>query len=169
MDADGFTLTWQPAGTSSIRVAYLAIKGPKVYVGNDSQPTTNSSHAKTGIGFTPAALHLVGASAQAATVGTSITRGTATSSSSRSSGTMVAKSVNPLRGVTDVETNKMMRMLSDSAGTVTNAGDADLASMDADGYTLSWTGVDGTSRPFGVVALAAQPVSAWVPKIVAFG
>jgi hypothetical protein len=59
---------------------------------------------------------------------------------------------------TRYETTKCIVHTLDSGGiTPTSAGEADLSSMDSDGFTLNWTSTDGTARETLYLAFGDAP------------
>ena len=144
MDADGFTFNVSNAPGSAFRVGYLALGGAdltNVFLGSLLADNATGTQAITGVGFEPECVLLVGTNEDDAldsienhaniSVGfaSSASLFAATATSGRNN---VATSVNDRAQVTDACINTLNR-----DGSV--VGKADLASFDADGFTLDWS------------------------------
>jgi len=81
--------------------------------------------------------------------------GVATSSSARASFWIGCDSNgSPYPSDTDLSNSAVIRSL--TAGTPTLNAQADLASMNSDGFTINWTTADSTERKIGWIALNAR-------------
>ena len=61
-------------------------------------------------------------------------------------------------------------MRTEAGGTPSTNAEADLTTLDSDGFTVNWTTADATAREFyylllGSSAAAAQTVDMWHPRI----
>jgi hypothetical protein len=156
-DADGFTLDWQ-AGESLATTfcAGLFLKGIQMKVGSLDEKTSNGAQAITGVGFTPKALLFLS---------TGITHNT---------GVVDGGLIDSMTGVATGPTERAAVELIDSTTTSaarrevtacithtvnagTTAGEADLTSFDADGFTLAWTNTDTVPRETIYMAFGASP------------
>lgn len=149
MNANGFTITWTNAPANQMPIFYLAIKGGQHKIGTFTQPTagiTPVSQAVSGVGFQPELLFMASHNRAAGGIAASgeISIGAAQSSTTEGAIWSESRDVNP--PVTDANmatlTTKAIRM---ATSQTTNA-EADFVSNDSDGFTLSWTTIDGTGR-----------------------
>lgn len=163
-DADGFTLDWTTNTGGTQIVHYLALGGSDITgqkVTTFTTPTSNGAKAVTGIGFKPDELVLfrwnpfsataapVSEAHQAFSLGV-----VDKSSNSRAIGVSGDDNIN--LGVSDynvariIKTDKVITAINTSASVVS---EATLTSLDADGFTLNYTGVLGLADVTGVLAL----------------
>lgn len=156
MDADGFTLNWTNAAAGAYRVPYLALKGGQYAVGSDTQNTSTGTKATTGVGFTPAGLMLASFNAAAAAGRQDHHRksiGVAASTTSRRCIFLGDQNgVGTTNASQDSDTAAVIKMMTESGATPTLDAEADLSSLDADGFTLNWTTADATAREFCYLA-----------------
>lgn len=145
-DADGFTLNVSAYGRDT-EMLYLAINNPNVYVGTILTPAAPADVAETGVGFLPDALLSIvsntswsgsGNSEHASEVSISVG---AASGASAERGTVVGRrdaSTRQYRGIGE----DLTHMVTLAAVPETPSVDsvlADLKSLDADGFTLTYT------------------------------
>lgn len=165
MDSDGFTIDLTTAPTA-VDWGFMAIKGGQYAVLSDTQKTSTGTQGKTGAGFTPKGLFVFGANAAASSsvdstqskVSIGASDGTTEGASWASSLDNVATSDTNVAHVED----KVLRHATDPS---TTDGEADLSSLDSDGYTLSWTVADAVARQFIAVLFGDGAVDtglAWI-------
>lgn len=163
MDSDGFTVNITTAlGTASL-VEFIAIKGGQWKVGTETQKTSTGTKPTTGFGFAPSSLLF-------ATVCDTQTAGNATnarlcvgasSGSSNNVSTWTGDADNSALMVTDTYMNasKCITMATEQVlAAVTVQAEANVDSLDSDGFTLNWTTADATARVFGYIGVGASPV-----------
>lgn len=162
MDSDGWTANYTVVQASARFVFYLALKGGRYSVAAETQKTSTGTKAKTGLGFQPTGLLLMGVNAAA---NASVDNTQAKLSFGASDGTTegaiwgsTTDNVNPTDANTATVTDKIMRHATNPS---TTDAEADLSSFDSGGYTLDWTTADGTAREFIGLAFGsvAAPVS----------
>jgi len=149
MDADGFTLNYSVALGVAPRMISLALSGVNVHAGSFSKSTSTSvpvSQAVPGSNFTPAVVLLssfqdvVRASPVAQTrIGLGAASATAAGSSAVAD--KDASATTSTQGLD--KTSKAFVKVNNATSTID--AEADLASMDADGFTLSWTKNDAVA------------------------
>lgn len=164
MDADGFTLN-TPTKLTNVQLHYLCLKGGSYWVGADTQKTSTGTQAKTGVGFQP--------------------KGVLFASVGKAASTAVQADAKLTIGATDGSTDGCVwNGATDAAGTSaaacatvttkclrhavapsTTSAEANIQTLDADGYTLNWTTADATAREHLALAFGNTPVSA-VPRPV---
>lgn len=155
-DSDGFTLNVPDLPTAARTFGYLALAGGDYHVGIETQRTSAGTKATTGVGFKPAGLLVVSANLVAGGTfdatndallsvgGADGTReGVTWGGQDDALSTSVAKS--------NQTTSKAVRLAAAASTPSTNA-EADLASLDSDGFTLDWTTADATAREFWYLA-----------------
>jgi len=160
MDSDGFTLNWTTAASSARRFWALCLRGGNYKLATITQPSSTGNQATTGVGFKPSGLFALSAELTATGVSavSNIAIGAGTSSSNRFSvWNGVTDGVSPNRINMNNNSNKIITLLSAGSTATVNA-DADLVSLDTDGFTLNWTTADGTARKVPVLALGPAAV-----------
>jgi hypothetical protein len=143
MDADGFTINWSTV-QSGEQIIFLALGGDdltNVAVKNFESRTTTGNQATTGVGFQPDAILFIGGLCDTGTLAAEQSNlhygmGCAISSSSRAAlGAFSAGAA----ATTDANQNQV----GTKCFTILNGSsvfeEADLVSMDSDGFTLNWT------------------------------
>lgn len=159
MDSNGFTINWAASPFNLFRVAYLAIKGGKYKVGSDTQATSVTTKATSGFGFQPVGVMLLNPQRTASTSATDEERvGLGTASAVGTEGTIWKHSpdTNPARAASATLTNKIIRTADTQAdGSVVQRAEASLASLDSDGFSLSWTTADATAREFFYIGIGS--------------
>src|SRR5262245_14131220 len=163
MDNDGFTVNVSNAtSTNDTRVFSLALAGLNATVGsfNKSTAAATANQALTGVGFKPGAVFL--ASAQDITQATAVAHarfglgasdGTTGGAATFEATDAIANSdVNS----TDLTTKAFVKI--DNTTSTVNA-QADITSMDSDGFTLSWTTNDAVATEILYLALAPAAVT----------
>lgn len=149
-DADGMTINWSVANGTARKMYGLFLKGGNYKIGNFSQKTSTGTSSVTGVGFRPAAIMLHSAN-QTVVSGVqndwdhSMGWGTASSAES-STYTGSTKKVAPSSASTNISTSKVLRMMTESGSTPTTQAEADISTLDSDGFTLDWTTADATAR-----------------------
>src|SRR5712692_5617965 len=162
MDTGGFTVNYSAASALAGNVIYLALKGLNVHVGSFNKVTGGApaSQAVTGTGFRPKAVLF--ASYQDATttsadfegrMGWGATDGTRMGSSAvidqDSTGTTATQSI-------DKTTKTFMKV---DNNTPAIDAEANITSLDTNGFTLSWTTNDAVATELLYVALRSPPAS----------
>lgn len=156
MNADGFTINWTTvtgAGANR-KIGYIALKGGSYFVGSINSPiagTAPVSQAVTGVGFQPTGILLASVGGVANTAIQNSMRlsfGGGSSSASRFLGwsgcqDAAANTVN----AKIMLNNKIVKVATENtvAASTTTQAEADITSLDTDGYTLSWTTKDAVS------------------------
>lgn len=157
MDADGFTVNFSTANGNASQVFSLALKGVKAKAGNftKSITTPTATQAVTGAGFQPRLLLL--ASFQDVTqanpvahtrlgfgASDTINKGSAALTDADAAGTSIAKSID--------KTSKVFVKVNNNTPAVD--AEANLTSLDSDGFTLNWTTNDAVATQMTYLALA---------------
>lgn len=166
MDANGFTINWTTVASAgaSKKIGYVAIKGGSYKVGSFTAPVAGAtpvSQATTGVGFLPSGIILasVGGLASSAIQTTDrVSFGAGSSSADRRVGW--AGDTDGTANETTARimlNNKIVKMATENAtpASTTTQAEADLTSLDADGFTLSWTTRDTNAYEIIYVALGA--------------
>jgi hypothetical protein len=153
---DGITLNWTSVDTSARPIPVLFLKGIGAKAFSFSAATASGSQSVTGLGFQPAALLL--ASFWNAATTSSVTHcwlsvGCATSASSEQS--INAYDQNGVSPTVSYVYHATNRILVKHTSTVERT--ADLASFDADGFTLSWNTTGDSNQVVGL-AFESGPV-----------
>lgn len=171
MDADGFTINASTANTGR-QLSYLALKGGNYKVGVMTQPTTGTAPfntATTGVGFQPSGLLF--ASTNSASANGTIDLDTTTVTNPGASFMIGAGNAGASEGViwghnynfntNDAnESTVMTAILRHASSTATIRTEADLLSLDADGFTLTYTTrSDTTARRSIYFAVGSVPPS----------
>lgn len=169
MNADGFTINWTTvaAAGASKKVSYIAVKGGSYKCGAITSPvsgTTPVSQATTGVGFQPSGLVM------ASSCGTASTAIEANNKMSLGSGSSSSAQKCAFSGDNDATANDQTMAVNKSAKITTNYtilgtegnstinAEAGLTSLNADGFTLSWTTRD--TNAYQVLYLAAGSAAA---------
>lgn len=158
MDTDGFTVNVNTAQGTALLCNYLAIRGGKWKTGTDTQRiTTTGLKSTTGVGFTPSALMFAG-------VCDTTTNGSSANARMFFGAADGTRNVSVWTGDRDNSANTIAQTHQSNTKCIVHAtesallpavnAEADLDSLDGDGFTLDWTTVDGTARVFGYVAMA---------------
>lgn len=157
-DPTGFTLSISDNPGVAITHGYLAIRGAIVKVGVETQPTSPSSKATTGLGLTPSGV-LFASFGEAET--TSIIAhdvlsiGAYDGSDIRGYWQMDTDAADPMVGAHGPSAANALIFATAAAtgsSSTTNALGAP-TSLDADGFTVNWTSADATARQFFYFAL----------------
>lgn len=158
MDADGFTVNWQTAPGAAYIVGYLALSVTNAKVGTFNQATTTGNQATTGVGFTPEVLMMASAGHDTANAVVDTARfsiGAGISSSARwAYWTGDEDAAADSRAESRYATDKIITMADEATGgSPTVLAEADLVSLDSDGFTVNWTTADATARNIGYIAM----------------
>lgn len=159
LDADGWTWNWENvSGTRTIN--YLAIKGGQYKVGVETQATSATTKATTGVGFTPKGLFLFGtnraASSSIDTANGKFSVGATDGTSQSTAWTENVDNVSPSNANQSAVATKTLRHASSDSTTNAEAG---FSAFGADGFTLDWTTADATARQFAYVAFGDTAVA----------
>ena len=157
-DADGFTVNWQTAPGAAYIIGYLALSVTNAKVGTFNQATSTGNQATTGVGFTPSALILGSAGHDTANAVVDTARfsvGAGISSSARwAYWTGDEDAAADSRAESRYATDKIITMADEATGgSPTLLAEADLVSLDSDGFTVNWTTADATARNIGYIAM----------------
>jgi len=171
MGSDGFSINWTTvaAAQASLKLNYVAIKGGNWKVGSFTTPTTGTapvSQSTSGVGFQPTGLFLASGCGTAATTvqahnHTSLGAGsssanylggfTADNDAVATSQTMNINKTSPAKIAS------MYTVVANEANSTVKA-EAGLSTLDADGFTLSWTTRDANA--YQLLYLAAGSTAA---------
>lgn len=154
LDADGFTLNWTTVSAVADRIYAICFQGPQFKVGSFNQKTTTGSQATTGAGFQPATL-MLGSWHFATSANTNTTQahqsfGAGVDSSHRGT-------INWSIGTACLERLSRTNILTieNNAASPSVQAEADLTSLDSDGFTLNWGTADATAREILYFAIGA--------------
>ncbi len=166
LDADGFTINWL-AGTATLPVLYLALKGGGWKIGNTFTSTLLTTISVSGFGFAPKGVMVLSHCAvSASTPGTmqanmmlSVGAGDSPTSrrcqSDQEDDALATSSV--WKGISFDE---VYQNLTGGGGMV---GEMDIQSFDADGITFVMDDADPSARTFGYVACGDTPAAGGPP------
>jgi hypothetical protein len=147
MDSDGFTLNWSTADATARAVNYLALGGSDItnaYIGNFTTPTSTGNQSITGTGFKPDSLIFFATGGVAAPPALETGTGRPDISFATSSSSFGGSATFYTNGIST--SNNYQRTSKTALSiTATSPAEADLVSMDNDGFTLNWTFVYTTS------------------------
>lgn len=150
MNADGFTINWTTVGAAgaSKKIGYIALKGGNYAIGAITAPVAGTvpvSQQTSGIGFQPTGIMMLSCGATANTaINTNmrLSLGAGSGSTDRRLGwagdkDAVADTANSRIMLPD----KIVKVSTENAtaANTTTQAEADLTSLDSDGFTLSWT------------------------------
>jgi len=138
-DSDGFTLNFvTQASGSAIYFFYLALKGGGYNVVTDTQKTSTGTKAKTGVGFLPSGLFLMGTNRATSTTADStvekLSLGATDGTNQGATWTSGTDGISPSDENQATLTTKVLRHATNASTTNAEAG---ISSMDSDGYTLN--------------------------------
>lgn len=164
MDADGFTLNWTTADAVARRVGFIAIAGlVGVKLVSNTSPTSTGNQSYTGVGFRPDGIMIIspGDAFTNTTTGFSqrpqLGLSFAVSTAMRAAlGVNDQQNANPSNSTHNQQTNKAVSW---SKATDAILAQADLVSMDSDGFTLNWGTVDASARPFYTLCFKGAGIS----------
>lgn len=169
MDSDGFTINWTTvaaAGASKI-ISYIAINGGSYKCGAITAPVSGTapvSQATTGVGFQPTGLIMASACGTASSsIGANNKMCFGSGSSSTTRGCAFSGDNDATANDITMAVNKNAKIITNytivgAEGSSTINAEADLTSLDADGFTLSWTTRD--TNAYESIYLAAGANSA---------
>lgn len=157
MDSDGFTMNFSTANSSASQVFSLALKGMNVKAGNFSKSTASApaSQSVTGVGFSPRVVLLSSFQDVAQANPEAQTRlgiGASDATTEGSSSFTDADGVTTTNAKGVDKTSKAFTKVNNNTQTI-NA-QADLTSMNGDGFSLSWTTNDAVATQMLYLALA---------------
>jgi hypothetical protein len=162
LDSDGFTINITTTGGTALLIGYLAIKGGQWKIGTETQKTSTGTKATTGTGFTPKGV-LFGSVIDTQTTGTADNDRLMFGSTDGTQNTALfyGDSDNTANAVssTIMSNTKCLVMGTEAGATPTTQAEANISSLDSDGFTLDWTTADATARVFGYVAFGDTAVS----------
>lgn len=162
MDADGFTINWTTASATQRKVNYIALGGDitGVKIQRFDQKTSSGSQSVTGVGFEPDMVMIFQSRVttnnppSGASVNSFPRLGFATSSSAE--GYVANRIRDGLATGSDTARAQKIDAVTGhiQSTTETISNEAEFTSMDADGFTLNWTTVDGSAYRMLYVAVA---------------
>lgn len=166
MDTDGFTLNVSTAPAVADRVFYVALKGPRFKVGVETQKTSTGTKATTGVGFQPDLLFLFGVNrvnsgtidTTSAAMGVSIGAG-----KSGTEGCVWFGGLDAAATSDEGSNLGLAKVFRHATAPSTVDAEADLSSLDADGFTLDWTTADATAREFIYLGIGPTPTGTSLP------
>ena len=128
-------------------------------VGSITQATSTGNQAYTGVGFEPKILIFFGntSTADGNGTGTSFNFGVATSSSDRRC--MSINGADAASRTITYASNVKCYSCFDNDLFATKLAEADLVTMDADGFTLNWTTADASARIVNYIAIGGSSVT----------
>lgn len=141
LDADGFTVNFTTANATAFVINYLALGGAdltNVALVSITSGSATGNAAKTGVGFQPDVVLFLGADNGASN--NSLNVGLGKSSSARGTSSQAA---NATTGGRVQSTSKCYTNLDGGASV---RCEADLVSLDADGFTVNWTTANATTH-----------------------
>jgi hypothetical protein len=164
MDSDGFTLNYSIAssiGPPQPPLYALCLKGGSYHVGAITEATSNTTKAETGVGFQPKGVFFstVGKTAGTTVVGTmSQVYGAAVSTGEQAATGLIDGSS---QIATRLDRTKCIVHPTDVGvpPAASSGGEANLVSMDSDGFTLNWASTDGTARETIYMAFGDEPAT----------
>lgn len=136
-DADGFTVNFTTGFATADVVNYLALGGAdltNVFIKSFTAKTSTGNQAYTGVGFKPDALLILCQSTPTAGDG-AIGIGFGVSATKRGANCYLAQASSPFGETTYQRTTKVTTAITNSAV----LREADVVTLDADGFTLNWT------------------------------
>jgi hypothetical protein len=157
MDTGGFTVNVS-ASSGSRPTRFLALRGGSYAVGTETQPTSPTTEALSGFGFPPVAVLLAGAGNTATGLNTSLSRlsiGAGDGTHEGGIATDLEDGVGSPDSTQLTSTTKAMSYVDQAGATLS---EADLQSLDADGFTLNWTTADANARLAMYVAFGPAEV-----------
>ena len=163
MDADGFTVNFTNAGSAAAaRVLSLALKGVNVKPGSFLKSTSGApaSQSITGVGFQPSAVLM--ASFQDITRAGPVAQSRwgigASDGSIEASSAMTDQNGGGTTSVRAVDKTSKAFIVAENNTSTINA-EANLTSMNSDGFTLNWTANNGTQTQILYLALAPMSLT----------
>lgn len=155
MDADGFTLNFTTAGNAP-RSGYFALTADHERIGKFSQNTTTGAQSITLLGFAPKFIMLISwgniTAVQQPNARRSIGFGTApTEQGCISIG--ASDTTSPSSCSSRSRNDKIISMIVEGGTTPTVLAEASLTSLDADGFTITWSTADATAREILYLAI----------------
>lgn len=161
MDADGFSTSFGIAATAAFQVISLCLKGGKYKAGRilKSTAAAPASQPVTGVGFAPGALLLAGVQdiSRAAPLSSGgVAYGLGASDGTSEWGAALYGAATATR--TNIsKTTKVYEKVNNGSKVID--AEADLASMDADGFTLDWTTNDAVETSILYLAIGSTTAS----------
>ena len=158
MDSNGFTVNYTTADSNAARVYSLALKGVRAQAGSFLKSTSGApaSQAITGVWIRPRAVLLTSVQDTARTSPCSHSRlgtGASDGSNDGSSALSDTSGSNPTNLDNITKTDKVFMKVNNSGTTID--AEASVTSLDAAGFTLSWTINDAVATE--ILYLAIQP------------
>ena len=156
-DATGFTLNRTTDDGTDRIIYYLVIDGVQADIASFTQAAATGNQATTGVGFQPSLTMFLthGAATAFEANMTQESFGAGTSSSQRAFAANAYQDNGYEDQDTAIATKSTSILLVGDPTTPTNQGEADLVSLDSDGFTVNWTTTDATARLCLGISLAA--------------
>ncbi len=157
MDTDGFTINYSTPAKNASYAFSLALKGIRAKIGsfNKTSNTAPASQSVTGLGFQPSTVMLFsfqdvvqGSAVANARFGIGASDGTTSGSSAVTDGSGLNPTV-----VRSIDKTKVFMKVNNNTPAID--AEADLSSLDTDGFTLNWTTNDAVATQMVYLALAA--------------
>jgi hypothetical protein len=148
LDADGFTVNFTTANASAFVINYLALGGAdlsSVFLKSFTSASATGNQATTGVGFQPDVIWLMGADNSASNNSTNIGFGKSSSARATSSQAANATTGGCVQKTTKVYTNL------DGSNSI--RCEADLVTLDSDGFTLNWTTANANTHTIYALCL----------------
>lgn len=163
MDSDGFTVNFGVATAGAYQVISLCLAGGQYKIGQFAKSTAGApvSQAVTGTGFTPTGLMLAGVQdivRASPLAGSGVAYGLGASDGSTEWGSALWGSTNASRKALSKTTKAYVKV--NTTGSTVDA-EADLTSLDSNGFTLNWTTNDAVATSLLYLAMGsdAAPVA----------
>jgi len=160
MDTDGFTINWTDAPGQADLIGYMAIRGGQWKAGVDTQKTSTGTKATTGIGFTPSGV-LFGSVCDTNnnTIVDNARFMVGCTDGTRNTTVWTGDSDNVPDSIANTITSstKCLVMATEAvSASPTTQAEANISTLDSDGFTLDWTTADATARDFGYLAFGSN-------------
>jgi hypothetical protein len=163
LDTDGFTLNYGAADATARYFWTLCLKGGQYKVGVDTQNTSASTKATTGVGFVPTGLLLMSQGQAASTSIQNAGRQSFGGASATNARGAIALDNQYNATTTSASENldraNIIKVITAGHGTPTVVSAADLSSFDSDGFTLNWGTADATAREFIYMAFGSTAIT----------
>lgn len=156
-DSDGFTLNWGTGSSHQLDMVVLCLKGGRYFVGSQQVPAANGSQSTSGVGFAPKAI-FCGTDNQdpSTTIDTSndyVHIGAATALAQ----ICIDVGEDSGNGAALLDSTRVLNSMSP---TEVALADAQLTSMDSDGFTLNWANIGASANnQFLFMAFGDAPAS----------
>lgn len=178
MDGSGWTINKTTSTGATIDQGYIALGGTaQYYLTSFTQKTSTGTQARTGFGFSPVGLFFAGAqgaSSASIVADAGLTIGAASGTTARAviSGTAYDNFSNNTSACSRQSNAAIIQaghIASPGSSTTTTVdAEADLNSLDSDGYTENWTTADATAREFVVLGIGSAASTTNTSRMMGF-